>query len=57
MVQQFLELLDKNVALISEQRTKLKDKSLREPAKLTQHFLSQLSSQTLPLEKEADKLA
>lgn len=55
-VQTFLDLLQKNVDKVSEERAKLKDKSLREPAKLIQQFTMQLQTQNLSLVKESEKL-
>jgi len=37
-VQSFLDLMEKNCTIINEERAKIKDKSLRDPAKLTQQF-------------------
>ena len=55
-VQTFLDLLQKNVDKVSEERAKLRDKSLREPAKLIQQFTMQLQTQNLALVKESEKL-
>ena len=55
-VQSLLDLLEKNVKVVLEERQKLKDKSLRDPAKLTLTFNHQLAQASLPLIVEAEKI-
>jgi hypothetical protein len=55
-VQTLIDLLEKNAKVVMEERQRLKDKSLRDPAKLTQTFTHLLKLEQLPLVKEAEKL-
>ena len=56
-VQSFLELLERNDKYVTAERLKIKDKSLREPAKITLQLGNQIKVNELPLVKESEKLA
>ena len=55
-VQTLLDLIKRNEDVIAAERAKLRDKSLKDPAKLTQQFSAQISSIELPLVKESARL-
>ena len=52
-VTSLLELIKRNEDMIANERAKIKDKSLRDPAKLTQQFSVQVNVESLPLVKES----
>jgi len=49
-------LIKRNEEVVAAERAKIRDKSLRDPAALTKQFSMQISSVTLPLVKESEKL-
>jgi hypothetical protein len=55
-VQSLLELIKRNEDMISTERAKIRDKSLRDPANLTKQFALQVKSLVLPLVKEGKRL-
>jgi hypothetical protein len=55
-VHQFIELIEKNCAEVSELRTKLRSKSISEPSQVTQAFAKLAKGHEFALQKEAAKL-
>jgi hypothetical protein len=52
-----LELLERNDKYVMSERLKIKDKSLRDPAKITLQLGNQIKVNDLPLVRESEKLA
>jgi len=55
-LQSLLDLIKRNEEVVANERAKIRDKSLKDPAKLTQQWSIQITGVDMPLVKESAKL-